>query len=185
MAVADAKKNVQRLGRIFRKAPTAKGKKLSTRDWHDKSDAAASQGIEENFGVSMSTLKKIVDGLTEEERVKAALGEDPTPLAEAALQRRMEKFGTTATQVAAEGALAPVDEAALKRRMEKFGTTATAVPDVGVMTEAIKKRMERFCTAAASASATPSAVPAPPVVDIAKLSPEDQALLERRAQRFA
>lgn len=184
----DAKKNAHRLGRIFRKAPTAKSKKLSTRDWSQDiattTSAATSAVIEASFGVSMSALKKIVEGLNEAERLKAALGEDPTPLEEEAIQRRMAKFGTTATAQATESGVA-VDAETLAKRMHRFGT---ASPQGGAdaplcaegLSDAMKKRMERF-----GGSGAPAQEKKAITTETLTLTEEQREAMERRAKRFA
>lgn len=169
-------KNAHRLGRIFRKHTN----KLSTRDWDD---SKTSDAIEQSFGVSMSALKKIVADLTEEEKVVAALGNDPTPLEETALKKRMERFGSaaTTTEASTPASALPADPEVIKRRMERFGSGAAGetAPAVSVqeLTDAMKRRMERF---GSSAVTSDSSTPAAP-----KLSEEEQAALERRAKRFA
>ena len=194
--MTDAKKNSHRLGRIFRKAPTAKGKKLSTRDWSQKSNSSTTAAaIEASFGVNMSALKKIVEDLTEAERIKAALGEDPTLIDEEALQRRMAKFGTDAPVAAAAATTTtPIDNEALAKRAERFGTAAgiaavSAPVSTEELSESIKKRMDRFgTTAAAPAAAAPAAAKkaAPAAVTTATLTftDEEREALERRAKRF-
>lgn len=193
--MTDAKKNSHRLGRIFRKAPTAKGKKLSTRDWSEKSNSSSTAAaIEASFGVNMSALKKIVEDLTEAERIKAALGEDPTLIDEEALQRRMAKFGTVAPVAAAAATTTPIDNEALAKRAERFGTAAgiAAVPapvSTEELSESIKKRMDRFGTAApaaaapAAAAAAKKATPAA-VTTTLTFTEEQREALERRAKRF-
>ncbi|CUF70956.1 Hypothetical protein, putative [Bodo saltans] len=192
--MTDAKKNSHRLGRIFRKAPTAKGKKLSTRDWSEKSNSSSTAAaIEASFGVNMSALKKIVEDLTEAERIKAALGEDPTLIDEEALQRRMAKFGTDAPVAAAAATTTPIDNEALAKRAERFGTAAgiaavSAPVSTEELSESIKKRMDRFgTTAAAPAAAAPAAAKkaAPAAVTTTLTFTEEQReALERRAKRF-
>jgi hypothetical protein len=183
--MTDAKKNAHRLGRIFRKAPTAKGKKLSTRDWSEKSSASTAAAIEASFGVNMSSLKKIVEELTEAERIKAALGEDPTLIDEEALQRRMAKFGTDA---AAAAVAAPVNDEALAKRAERFGTATPAAVAAPVsneeLSESIKKRMDRFGTAAAPATAKKTAAPVAVTTATLTFTDEEREALERRAKRF-
>jgi hypothetical protein len=180
--MTDAKKNPHRLGRIFRKAPTAKGKKLSTRDWSEKSSASTAAAIEASFGVNMSSLKKIVEDLTEAERIKAALGEDPTLIDEEALQRRMAKFGTDAAAADA----APVNDEALAKRAERFGTATPAVAapvSNEELSESIKKRMDRFGTAV-PATAKKTAAPVAVTTATLTFTDEEREALERRAKRF-
>lgn len=190
--MSTGKKNAQRLGRIFRKNTM----KLSTRDWrqHNASSSGASTAVAEDaaveasFGITMATLKKIADRLTEEEKARALLGEEPVPQSELQLKKRLERFGTATTAVsssstAVDAAAPVVDPEVLKRRQERFGATtaATATNAVTVqeISEAMKRRIERFGGAQQQQQTVAAVAPA------VKLSPEDEAALARRAARFA
>ncbi|KPA75220.1 hypothetical protein ABB37_08535 [Leptomonas pyrrhocoris] len=115
-------KNTHRLNRILRKPKAS----LPPRKWHVEEDGAT-----RTVGVPASVVRKLVEGLTEEERQRAAAGLDPLSATQEALVRRAARFGLNInSNVAAAPALpAPtfvVDAETLRRREERFKQAAPA-----------------------------------------------------------
>lgn len=125
--VALKPKNTHRLNRILRKPKAS----LPPRAWHvvaEDEEAGATRAV----GVPASVVRKLIDGLTEEEKQRAAAGLDPLSETQEALARRAARFGLNLSSSGAASAPvlpAPtfvVDEETLRRREERFKQAAPA-----------------------------------------------------------
>ncbi|KEG09620.1 hypothetical protein DQ04_04931010 [Trypanosoma grayi] len=109
----ESKKNAHRLNRIFRK-PRAT---VAPRSWHEEGDGAGPYN-----GVSLSLLNELASELTDVERSRAAAAQDPPPVVQEELAKRAARFGLPVAADNVGDAGVVVDDAALQKRMERFGT---------------------------------------------------------------
>lgn len=126
-------KNTHRLNRILRKPKAS----LPPRPWHVVASVEATEneeaGATRPVGVPAAVVRKLIDGLTEEEKQRAAAGLDPLTATQEALARRAARFGLSLSSSSAAAAApvlpAPtfvVDEETLRRREERFKQAAPA-----------------------------------------------------------
>lgn len=116
-APALAPKNTNRLNRILRKPKAS----LPPRRWY-----VEVEGKPRRVGVPASVVRELISALTEEEKQRAAAGQDPLTPTQEALARRAARFGIAITS-ASPALPAPtftVDEETLRRREERFKQAA-------------------------------------------------------------
>ncbi|KPI88180.1 hypothetical protein ABL78_2757 [Leptomonas seymouri] len=120
--VALKPKNTHRLNRILRKPKAS----LPPRKWY-----VEEEGVVRTTGIPASVVRKLVEGLTEEEKQRAAAGLDPLTATQEALARRAARFGLNISSNVATAAVLPaptfvVDEETLRRREARFKQAAPA-----------------------------------------------------------
>lgn len=123
-AVAELKpKNTHRLNRILRKPKAS----LPPRKWHVKEEDGASRPV----GVPAGVVRRLIESLSEEDKQRAAAGQDPLTATQEALVRRAARFGLSISSSTATAPVLPaptfvVDEETLRRREERFKQPAPA-----------------------------------------------------------
>lgn len=112
-------KNTHRLNRILRKPKAS----LAPRKWHP----APVEGESRTTGVPASVVNRLISGLSDEEKQRAAAGLDPLSATQEALIRRAARFGLninmsnpSAPAPAIQAPIFAVDEETLRRREERF-----------------------------------------------------------------
>ncbi|RNF02018.1 hypothetical protein TraAM80_06633 [Trypanosoma rangeli] len=176
----ETRKNAHRLNRIFRKPKVM----VAPRSWREEGDENHLHG-----GVPLALLNAMVQELTDEDKTLAAAQQDPPSVLQEELAKRAARFGLPVDVPNSTAAGAADGNAALQKRMERFGSTKT-MPALVVDELTLKAREARFKTQEGSAMdeamqkrlARFGAAPAP--VEL-KLSEADREAMARRESRFA